>query len=152
MTGRGLRFTFKGALSQVQDALLIGELAERAGLATSAIRYYESIGLLPEPYRVSGQRRYGEETPERLRFIAAAQDAGFTLREVAELSEGFDVRGLAQRKLPEVKAELKKARERKRWLDAASECDCGSPDECTLFDGASALQLVQVSGCRRADL
>jgi MerR family redox-sensitive transcriptional activator SoxR len=134
----------------VQDALLIGELAERAGLAPSAIRYYESIGLLPEPYRVSGQRRYGDDTLKRLEFIAAAQKAGFTLREIAELSDGFDVRGLAQRKLPEVKAELKLARERKRWLDAASSCDCASPDECVLFEGEGALQLVQVDGCRRS--
>jgi MerR family redox-sensitive transcriptional activator SoxR len=133
----------------VQDALLIGELAKRAGVATSAIRYYESIGLLPEPYRVSGQRRYGEETLQRLEFIAAAQLAGFTLREITELSDGFDVRGLAQRKLPEVKAELKQARDRKRWLDTASECDCASVDECTLFEGEEALQLVHVDGCRR---
>jgi MerR family redox-sensitive transcriptional activator SoxR len=134
----------------VQDALLIGELAERAGLATSAIRYYESIGLLPEPYRVSGQRRYGEDTLERLEFIAAAQQAGFTLREIAELSDGFDVRGLARRKLPEVEAELKLARERKLWLDAASSCDCASPDECTLFEREGALELLDVDGCRRA--
>jgi MerR family redox-sensitive transcriptional activator SoxR len=87
----------------VQDALRIGELAERAGLATSAIRYYESIGLLPEPYRVSGQRRYGDDTLKRLEFIAGAQQAGFTLREIAELSDGFDVRTLAERKLPEVR-------------------------------------------------
>ena len=133
----------------MQDALLIGELAERAGLATSAIRYYESIGLLPEPYRVSGQRRYGEETLQRLEFIAAAQQAGFTLREIGELSDGFDVRGLAVRKLPEAKSDLKKARERKRWLDAATECDCNSPDECTLFEGESALRLTHVEGCRR---
>jgi MerR family redox-sensitive transcriptional activator SoxR len=141
----------KGGLSQVQDALLIGELAKRAGLATSAIRYYESIHLLPEPYRVSGQRRYGEETLKRLEFIAAAQQAGFTLREITELSDSFDIRGLARRKLPEIKAELKKARDRKRWLDAASECDCGSPEECTLFDGEAALEIVHVDGCRRAD-
>ena len=140
----------KGALSQVQDALLIGELAERAGLAPSAIRYYESIGLLPEPYRVSGQRRYGEETVKRLEFIAAAQKAGFTLREITELSNGFDVAVLAQRKLPQVQAELRDARNKKRWLDAASQCDCGSPEECTLFDGESALEVVHVDGCRRA--
>jgi MerR family transcriptional regulator, redox-sensitive transcriptional activator SoxR len=133
----------------VQDALLIGELAARAGLATSAIRYYESIGLLPEPYRVSGQRRYGDDTLKRLEFIAAAQRAGFTLREIAELSDGFDVRGLAQRKLPEVKAELKQARERKRWLDAASGCDCASLEECLLFEGDGDLQVVHVDGCRR---
>jgi MerR family redox-sensitive transcriptional activator SoxR len=135
----------------VQDALLIGELAERAGIAASAVRYYESIGVLPEPYRVSGRRRYGDDTLKRLEFIAAAQRAGFTLREIAELSDGFDIRGLATRKLPEAKAELKLARDRKRWLDAASTCDCPSPDECTLFEGEGALRLVQVDGCRRPD-
>jgi MerR family redox-sensitive transcriptional activator SoxR len=119
-------------------------------LATSAIRYYESIGLLPEPYRVSGQRRYGEDTLKRLEFIAAAQQAGFTLREITELSDGFDVKALAARKLPEVKAELKLARDRKKWLDAASTCECGSPEECTLFDGEAALLVVHVDGCRRA--
>jgi MerR family redox-sensitive transcriptional activator SoxR len=135
----------------VQDALLIGELAERAGIAASAVRYYESIGVLPEPYRVSGRRRYGDDTLKRLEFIAAAQRAGFTLREIAELSDGFDIRGLATRKLPQAKAELKLARDRKRWLDAASTCDCASPDECTLFEGEGALRLVQVDGCRRPD-
>jgi MerR family redox-sensitive transcriptional activator SoxR len=135
----------------VQDSLLIGELAERAGVATSAIRYYESIGLLPEPYRVSGQRRYGEETLKRLEFIAAAQRAGFTLREITELSDGFDVSALAKRKLPEVQAELRLARDRKRWLDAAATCDCASPDECTLFEGEAALAIVHVDGCRRPD-
>jgi MerR family transcriptional regulator, redox-sensitive transcriptional activator SoxR len=120
-------------------------------VAPSAIRYYESIGLLPEPYRVSGQRRYGEEALKRLEFIAAAQHVGFTLREIAELSDGFDVRALAQRKLPEVKAELKLARDRRRWLDAAAGCDCASPDECTLFEGELALQITHVDGCRRAD-
>ena len=134
----------------MQDSLLIGELAKRAAVAPSAIRYYESIGLLPEPRRASGQRRYGEDTLRRLEFIAAAQEAGFTLREIGELSDGFDVRGLAERKLPEVKAELVRARQRKRWLAAASTCDCRSPDECSLFDGASALAIVHVEGCRRA--
>ena len=133
----------------MQDSLLIGELADKAGVATSAIRYYESIGLLPEPYRVSGQRRYGEETLKRLDFIAAAQRAGFTLREITELSDGFDVSALAKRKLPEVQAELRLARERKKWLDAAAACDCASPDECTLFDGERALHVVHVDGCRR---
>ena len=136
----------------MQDALPIGKLARRAGLAASAIRYYESIGLLPEPYRVHGQRRYGDATVKRLEFIAAAQRAGLTLREIGELGDGFDVRALATRKLPEAKAELKLARERKRWLDAARECDCGSPDECTLFEGEVALEVVHVDGCRRVDV
>lgn len=134
----------------MQDALQIGELAKRAGVATSAIRYYESIGLMPEPYRVSGQRRYGDDALHRLEFIAAAQRAGFTLREIAELSGDFDMRALARRKLPEVQEQLKRTRQIKRWLDTASECDCASPDECTLFDGEEALTVVHVDGCRRA--
>ena len=131
----------------MQDALSIGELARRAEIATSAIRYYESIGLLPEPYRVSGQRRYGEQTLGRLRFIAAAQQAGFTLREIAELSEDFNVRGLARRKLPEIREQLKRMQQVKRWLDTANKCECASPDDCTLFDDG-ALEIVQVE-CRR---
>lgn len=119
-------------------------------MATSAIRYYESIGLMPEPYRVSGQRRYGDDALHRLEFIAAAQRTGFTLREIAELSGDFDVRALARRKLPEVQEQLKRTRQIKRWLDTASECDCASPGDCTLFDGEEALQIVRVDGCRRA--
>jgi MerR family redox-sensitive transcriptional activator SoxR len=133
----------------VLDALRIGELADRAGLAPSTIRYYESIGVLPEPYRVSGQRRYGEDTVRRLEFIVAAQQAGFTLQEIIELSDSFDMRGLARRKLPEVQAELRRARERKRWLDAASECDCASPEQCALFDGDTPIEIIHVDGCRR---
>jgi MerR family transcriptional regulator, redox-sensitive transcriptional activator SoxR len=136
----------------VLDALRIGEVAQRAGVAPSTIRYYESIGVLPDPYRVSGQRRYGEETVKQLEFILAAQQAGFTLQEITELSDSFDMRTLARRKLPEVKAELKRARERKRWLDAASQCDCASPEECMLFDGEATLQIVHVDGCRRANV
>lgn len=118
-------------------------------MATSAIRYYESIGVLPTPYRVSGQRRYGEDAVARLAFIETAQRAGFTLREVAELSSDFDMRALSRRKLPEIEDQLSRTRQMKRWLDAAKDCDCGSPDECTLFDGDVSLQVVHVEGCRK---
>ncbi len=133
----------------MQDALSIGRLADRAGLAPSAIRYYESIGLMPEPYRVSGQRRYGDDALARLEFIASAQRAGFTLREIVALSDDFALAAIARSKLPEVREQLKRTREIERWLDAASDCDCQSADECTLFEGETALQLVHVNGCRR---
>src|ERR671923_1495551 len=88
--------------------LTIGEVARRAGVATSAIRYYERVGLLPPAERVSGQRRYGEETLGRLAFIGVAQNAGFSLREIRELvaraAEEDDLatpmRALSERKLP----------------------------------------------------
>jgi DNA-binding transcriptional MerR regulator len=58
----------------------IGELAERSGLATSAIRYYERVGLLPKARRgANGYREYGEGTLEQLHVIDIGQSLGFTL-------------------------------------------------------------------------
>ena len=144
--------------------LTIGEVARRAGVATSAIRYYERVGLLPPPERVSGQRRYGEDVLGRLAFIAVAQNAGFTLREIRELTsrtvEEHDLSGpmraLSERKLPEVRAAIERAETMRSWLEAASGCDCASPDECALFpetvEGPVSLDVVQVPAgghCRR---
>src|SRR3989442_829672 len=70
--------------------LTIGEIATRAGVRTSSIRYYESIGVLPEPERRNGQRRYGPEAVERLKVIAVAQQAGFSLSEIGELLASSD--------------------------------------------------------------
>ena len=66
--------------------LLIGQLAERAGIAAPTIRYYESIGLLEPPRRsAAGYRRYSEGTLEELAFIKKAQALGFSLEEVTEI-------------------------------------------------------------------
>lgn len=60
----------------------IGELAKQAGVTAKTIRYYESIGLLPDPGRTaSGYRKYGDDALERLRFIRDAQAAGLTLKD-----------------------------------------------------------------------
>jgi MerR family transcriptional regulator, redox-sensitive transcriptional activator SoxR len=58
----------------------IGELAARAGLNASAIRYYEKSGLLDATHRVSGQRRYPEEAVYRVLLICFASDMGFSVR------------------------------------------------------------------------
>jgi MerR family copper efflux transcriptional regulator len=64
----------------------IGTVAEQAGVSTKAIRYYESIGVLPEPERTaSGYRDYSSETSEQLRFIRSAQAVGLTLGEIREI-------------------------------------------------------------------
>lgn len=61
----------------------IGEVARRVGLATSAIRFYESEGLLPEPERTaSGYRVYDASVIDRIRFIRAGQSVGLTLRQL----------------------------------------------------------------------
>ena len=64
----------------------IGEVARRAGVRVSLIRYYEQIGLLGEPERVSGQRRFDETVLRRLAVIDVAQRAGLSLRRSASWS------------------------------------------------------------------
>src|SRR3954453_18026298 len=97
----------------MEDATLrIGEVAQRVGLNTSAIRYYERNGVLPEPARVSGQRRYTDATVERLRVLDIAKRAGFPPEEAKILLATIDggtpaheqLQDLASRKLPEVNA------------------------------------------------
>src|SRR5918911_5184894 len=66
------------------DLLTIGELARRAGVAPSALRYYEQLGLLTSSRTASGQRRYERHMLRRVAFVRAAQNVGLTLDEIAE--------------------------------------------------------------------
>ncbi len=64
----------------------IGELADRVGVNTKTIRYYESIKLLPEPARTpAGYRIYGPDDETRLTFIKTAQHLGLSLDEIREV-------------------------------------------------------------------
>jgi MerR family transcriptional regulator, copper efflux regulator len=93
--------------------LTIGELARRAGVRTSALRYYEEIGLLPAPARISGQRRYPESAATIVAVIALLRDAGFTLAEqkalMAPRDDAADWRQIAQRKLAELDERIARA-------------------------------------------
>jgi MerR family redox-sensitive transcriptional activator SoxR len=123
--------------------LSIGELSRRTARAPSAIRYYEEIGLLPKPERVSGRRRYPEDSVRTLTVIDTAQHAGLSLDEIKLLLEAEPgdrkaveaLRRVAEEKLPQVDAMIARATMVRRWLDAASRCECPSLDECCLFDG-----------------
>src|SRR5687768_4172646 len=120
----------------------IGEVAGRAGVRVSLLRYYEDIGLLPAPERVSGQRRYDETVLRRLAVIDVAQRAGLTLDEIRELVHHGDdpmsarLRELAERRLPEIDALIERARRVRAWLENATACDCRRIDDCALFDDA----------------
>jgi MerR family redox-sensitive transcriptional activator SoxR len=119
----------------MDETLTIGELAQRTGLATSAIRFYERRGVLPAAERVAGRRRYGAEDVRRLEVLTVAKRAGFTLDEARVLLEsGAPLRDLAARKLPEVDALIARAEEMRSWLLVASGCDCETLDVCALFD------------------
>ena len=126
--------------------MAIGELARRAGLRASAIRYYESIGLLPPPARVAGKRRYDTAALQHLSVITAGQHAGLTLNEIRELLNA-DKRGrvsvtlqqLAMRKLPEVDALIVRAEAVRTWLQAAADCSCPSLQNCPLFETSALI-------------
>jgi MerR family redox-sensitive transcriptional activator SoxR len=127
-------------MSEQTERLTIGEVARRAGVKATTLRYYESLGVLPEPERVSGQRRYTVDVLRRLEIIDVAQRAGCSLEEIRDLlgAAGEPVsqrlRALAERKLPESEALIERARAVHRWLEAASACDCETFDVCALFD------------------
>jgi MerR family redox-sensitive transcriptional activator SoxR len=120
--------------------LAIGEVADRAGMSTSRIRYYEARGLLPEPERTAGKRRYTEDVFRRLAIIDAAQRVGFTLEEIRDLLGSRDqpaherLRQLAMMKLPELDDLIARATSVRRVLKMCSKCDCESLDVCRMFD------------------
>jgi MerR family redox-sensitive transcriptional activator SoxR len=130
----------------MNDTLTIGKLAERFGLNTSAIRYYERVGVLPEPARESGQRRYGPDAVRRLEVLEVSKRAGFSLDETRVLLRGAEagtpafeaLRDLAARKLPEVEALITRAHEMRAWLLSATDCSCASLDVCALFEVSQA--------------
>ena len=73
-------------IDQVTGSLSVGQLASRAGVRPDTIRYYERVGLLPEPDRTDGDhRRYGAADLDRLLFIRGAQRLGLRLAEIREL-------------------------------------------------------------------
>ena len=107
------------------EELTIGEVAERAGVRASALRYYESVEVLPTPQRVNGHRRYDSRVFDRLAIIQIAQEAGFTVAEIRTLFNGFTMETtasarwetLARQKLVEVDALMIRAQTMKRILE-----------------------------------
>ncbi len=120
------------------EELTIGEVARRAGVRTSALRYYESIGLLPAARRVNGRRRYDPDAVRMLAVIHLAQQAGFSMAEIQTLFHGFAAetppgerwRPLAEHKLGEVDALIARAQQMKRILETLLECGCVRLEEC----------------------
>ena len=118
--------------------LTIGEVASRAGLRSSAIRYYEDIGVLPRPGRTHGHRRYAPRVFQQLAFIQLAQQAGFSMAEIQALVSGFDEnaplgvlwRTLAEQKLTELEVLIARAQGMKRFLEEGIRCQCLNLDEC----------------------
>lgn len=125
----------------------IGEVARRSGLRPSAIRYYESLGILPEPERVNGRRRYAPDVLHLLNAIGIAKQAGLSMAELQRLFEGVRNREapsvfwqqFAVQKLQEVDALIERAHTMKALLEEGLRCGCLGLDECVLFGRQRAL-------------
>jgi MerR family transcriptional regulator, redox-sensitive transcriptional activator SoxR len=121
--------------------LSIGTLAKLAGKSAPTIRYYEQIGLLPEPVRVSGRRMYDPGNVRTLAVIETAQRAGLTLDEIKVLLSASPgdpaavdrLREVAERKLPEIIALIERSELVRTWLECAARCECPDLDQCPLF-------------------
>jgi MerR family transcriptional regulator, redox-sensitive transcriptional activator SoxR len=122
------------------STLPIREVARRAGLRPSAVRYYERIGLLRPIPRAGGQRRYDPVALHRLSAIRLAQRAGFSLDEIKRLFDaerlpgGAGWRTLVESKLSEVRARMDEFRVMERMLLESLDCGCEAFDECPLVD------------------
>jgi MerR family Zn(II)-responsive transcriptional regulator of zntA len=127
----------------------IGEVAERVGLATSAIRFYEEQGLIPEPERTaSGYRDYDPAVVERIEFIRAGQAVGLTLRQLHQVLEIRDrgeapcqhVTELVDARIREVDQRITDLKKLRRDLDALREraadfdpADCSPESVCRIL-------------------
>jgi MerR family redox-sensitive transcriptional activator SoxR len=130
----------------------IGQLAARAGLNPSAIRYYEKMGLLAPPQRTSGQRRYPSDALHRVLLIRFASDMGFTLGEIKLFLSGLRDNApvgprwkkLAARKLIEVEQNIARSIMLRTLLQGLTHCHCASLQQCVRALGLSPnLRFVQ---------
>jgi DNA-binding transcriptional MerR regulator len=118
--------------------LTIGELARQAGVAPSALRYYEKAGLLPSPARTSNRRQYDQAALGRIRIILLARDAGFSIRETRTFLNGFPVgtrpalrwRAMARRKIAELDELTARLGQMRSLLDASFNCECRRLEDC----------------------
>jgi DNA-binding transcriptional MerR regulator len=131
----------------IDHYLTIGELAKRTGVATSALRYYEQLGLIPAPVRVSGQRRYPNSAVGLVGMILLLRDVGFSLREskafLGSRTPAVDSwRSLAQGKLANLDDQIAKAQTAKEAITHALHCPHDDITTCPNFTNLIAARLA----------
>ncbi len=133
--------------TEAEGAMItIGELAERTGVATSALRYYEELGLLTPATRVAGRRRYRGAAVERVGTILLFRDVGFTLAETkvllaAPCASADTRRELARHKLAELDEQAARLEVARGALRHALRCRHRTLGTCPNFGGAVAARL-----------
>jgi len=127
--------------------LTIGELARRAGVTATALRYYEELGLLPPAARVSGQRRYPESAARAVGAILLYRDAGFTLSEQKALmasrtGEPGEWDRLARRKLAELDEQIATAQAAREAIRHGLSCAHEDITQCPNFNAGVTARLA----------
>jgi DNA-binding transcriptional MerR regulator len=127
--------------------LAIGELARRAGVTASALRYYEELGLLSAPARISGQRRYSESAARLVAAILLFSAAGFTLAEqkallAARVGTSGDRRQLMERKLAELDEQIATAQAAREAISHGLHCPHEDITQCPNFNAAITARLA----------
>ena len=114
--------------------MTIGEVADSTGLATSAVRYYDEIGLIAAATRIGGKRRFTPDTVGRVIFVKRCKDAGFSLEEIGLILD--DTAGGWHDLVDAKRAELIARRDRLdqviATLDEIRACGCQVVAECVL--------------------
>jgi DNA-binding transcriptional MerR regulator len=123
------------------DLLTIGELARRARVTTTALRYYEELGLLPPARRISGQRRYPATAARLVGAILLYADAGFTLAEQKALLAG-DRERLLQRKLAELDEQIARAQAAREAISHGLRCPHEDLTQCPNFNAGVTARLA----------
>jgi MerR family mercuric resistance operon transcriptional regulator len=125
--------------------MTIGGLARTAGVGVETVRFYQRRGLLNEPGRAGGVRRYGQADAARLRFIRTAAGAGFTLAQIGELltlDAGADrarAQALARARIAEIDAQMARLAEARAALEGlAARCAAGEGDGCPILTAFEA--------------
>jgi MerR family redox-sensitive transcriptional activator SoxR len=116
----------------------IGEVARKAGIRASAIRFYEKAGVLPPASRQNGQRHFAADAELQLAVIEFARKAGFTIAEIQLLFHGFRKtapasarwRRLARKKYDEIGTLITRLKDMQRLLKKSMRCQCTTLDDC----------------------
>jgi Cu(I)-responsive transcriptional regulator len=124
--------------------LSIGALSQRTGVKVPTIRYYEGVGLLPEPPRTQSNRRtYGPEHVARLRFVRHARELGFEVEDIRQLLElssdphrpCADVDAIARKHLAEIESKITRLeRLRAEVRRMIEQCACGEISTCRVVE------------------
>jgi MerR family transcriptional regulator, redox-sensitive transcriptional activator SoxR len=133
-----VKVNFKSRTYLKEFAMTIGEVAAKATIATSAIRYYERTGVLEQPSRKNGRRIYSESVLHQLVIIEFAKETGFTLSEIRLLIHGFPEttpasarwKKMARERIRELDILLARTKAMRGMLEAMTSCRCRKLEQC----------------------